>query len=488
MINVTTERNDYTDYLPIWQQVDDVIAGERAIKAAGVKYLPVPNPADKSKENLARYDQYKKRALFMNATSRTLNAMLGAIYRKTPNVELPPQIEYLNTDADGNGLDLVQHSAGTVKEIIKKGRAGLLVDYPATEGVTTKAQQSTGGIRPYIIQYQAQDIINWRTIKIGAVNKLSLIVLKEESEEYQDLFKSEALYNYRVLWLDNNNIYNVTTYKKDGKEMSQGETFQPKDAKGKFFNEIPFRFVGSQDNNYTIDEAPLYDLSNVNLSHYRNSADNEESSFLVGQPTLILSTDSSTEELKTNNPCGLQFGSRTAIVLGVEDSVNLLQAEPNNLPKSNMKDKEEMMVMLGARLVSATAQQTAEATRINYGAETSQLSMIVSNVDSAYQDCIRWCMMFETGTDENFVFNLNKDFFAEKMTAQDIQAWVMMMQQSIVAMPDFRQKLRESGQIADTRTDEDIEDDLEIEGALPGEPTKDEPSEEDKEKERKPNG
>ena len=51
---------------------------------------------------------------------------------------------------------------------------------------------------------------------------------------------------------------------------------------------IPFTFIGATNNDHTIDDAPLLPLAELNIGHFRNSADNEESSFVVGQPTLFI--------------------------------------------------------------------------------------------------------------------------------------------------------------------------------------------------------
>ena len=50
---------------------------------------------------------------------------------------------------------------------------------------------------------------------------------------------------------------------------------------------IPFSFVGADNNDATVDESPLYPLAQLNVAHYRNSADYEQSLFIVGQATPV---------------------------------------------------------------------------------------------------------------------------------------------------------------------------------------------------------
>ena len=466
-ISVSIPRAEYDEYLQVWDQVDDCVRGAKWVKDKTTEYLPMPNPDDKSNANKLRYTAYLIRALYMNATGRTLDAMVGMVFSKPPQIVLPPDLEYLLTDADGNNLNLIQHAHATTEEVCSKGRYGILVDFPSVDGGVS-VRDKMNGVRPYMASYTAQNIINWRVKKYGAINKLCLVVLREQQEVLNGLYQAELSDSYRVLWLDDEGYYNQATFNvlqnSKGKYETSGEMeYQPRDANGNRFTEIPFRFIGSKDNDYSIDQPPLYDISEINLSHYRNSADNEESSYIVGQPTLNVFTSKTADELEQcNNGSGIRFGSRSANVLEQEDRVELIQAKENNLPKENMKDKEAQMAQLGARLVFSGQQQTAEAARINYGAETSQLNTIVSNVNAAYHDCIKWCSMFSNGNpDIEFEFELNDDFFHEKLTAQEMVAWMNGVQGGLISIDDFINKMRRSGEIADSRTNEDVKDDLE---------------------------
>lgn len=465
-ISVSVPRYEYAEYLSVWDQVDDCIKGQKWVKDKETDYLPQPNADDKSNANKLRYQQYLFRALYMNATGRTLDAMVGMVFVKPPKIELPTDLEYLLTDADGNGLNLVQHAHGTVEEVSGKGRYGILVDFPSVDGTITAVDRNNGA-RPYMVGYTAQNIINWRVRKVGAVNKLCMVVLREQQETLNGYYQSDIADSYRVLWLDDDGYYNQATFNVveldgDKSETQNQKEFQPTDANGQRLTEIPFRFIGSKDNDYTIDQPPLYDISCINLSHYQNSADNEESSYLVGQPTLNVFTSKTSDELaQCNNGCGVQFGSRTANIFEPDDKVELIQAQPNNLPKENMKDKESMMAQLGARLIFSGGNQTAEAARINYGAETAQLSTIVDNVNAAYEDCIRWCSLFSNGNENpEFMFHLNDDFFHERITPQEFTAWVGAVQSGQLPAEDFYNKLRRAGEIEDSRTDQDILDDI----------------------------
>src|SRR5689334_2553078 len=134
---VTFQHPDYKAALPDWELVADAAAGERAVKAAGEKYLPKPNKADTSNENTIRYQQYVARAMYYNATGRTLSGLCGVAFRKWPEIELAETLAEFQNDLTGAGVPLVQHAQATLGEILKTGRAGLLADYPKTDGAVS---------------------------------------------------------------------------------------------------------------------------------------------------------------------------------------------------------------------------------------------------------------------------------------------------------------------------------------------------------------
>lgn len=463
--SVTETHQDYDDNVDIWDQVDDCIKGEDAVKAKGTDYLPMPNPTDKSAENLLAYNAYKTRACFINFTGDTLDSRVGMVFSKPPKIELPPELEYLLKDTDGNGLDLTQHASGTVSNVSSKGRYGLLVDYPSTDRPVTLAEKRQNNIHPFIVSYTPQNIINWRTKKMGAVNKLCLVVLREQQENIAGLYKTEYLDMYRVLWLDDEGYYNQATMNvvtQNQKQTIENEqAYQPRDANGNRLTEIPFKFVGSMNNDQHIDPAPLYRISSVNLAHYRNSADVEDSSYSL-RPTVVINTDMSTKEFEERNPCGVRIGSKGLILLDGEGDAKILETKENQLAVKLMQEKVEQIEKLGGK-TTAVGNQTAEAARINKSSELAIQKSVVKNVNSAYADCIKWCSMFENGNDDpEFIFELNDNFMEATLTAQQLTALNNLLSTGTISQDVMLDNLREAGYIPDNMTNEDIKDAIEV--------------------------
>ncbi|MCO1336454.1 DUF4055 domain-containing protein [Microbulbifer sp. OS29] len=458
--DVTYQRDDFTKALPDWTLVDDICAGERVIKAKGTTYLPMPNPKDQSEANRARYLQYTDRAVFYNATGRTLQGLVGAVFRRAPSVDIPAGLEYLTSDANGNGVSIYQQSQSVVAAVLKSGRRGLLVDYPKTERQTSKAEQQAGLVRASIVSYPANQIINWRTIKVGGVHRLGLVVIRESYEETNsDGFGIEEKTQYRALKLIDGR-YTVEIWRSGNTgTWIIHDTYTPLDGAGKAWDIIPFTFVGAENNDSSIDRSPLLDLANLNKAHYRNSADYEDSAFFVGQaqPWISGLTENWRDHMEKQ---GIYIGSRSPILLPDGGAFGFAQVEPNTLVKEAMDQKEKQMVALGARLIErGSAVKTATEAQAENESEHSVLSLVAENVSEAYTQAIQWAAQFQNVQVET-EYKLNQDFAESNLDAQMLTALVQAWQSGRLPSSDLWANLRKHGVINAEKTDEVIREEL----------------------------
>ena len=464
---VSDQHKSFIESNPLWTQVKDCVKGSSAVKARqagtmrGDAYLPVPNPLDTSDDNASRFAAYLYRANYTNFTGFTKKGMVGMVFRRETKVDLPDGLDYLETNINGGGLSLNQLIKSVLGDILEAGRYGLLVEYPEidTEGMT-KAEIDELELQANIQSYSAQNIINWRTTVINGKKKLSLVVLQESKEELaEDGFSSEMVVTHRVLKL----IDGVYIQEVWGKDDTVESSVTPTKSDGSTWGEIPFVFVGSENNDETVDEAPLYDLSNDNLGHYRNSADYEESCFMVGQPTPVI-TGLDENWYKKVLKKEIKIGSRGGIPLPVGGDAKLMQAEPNQMPAEGMKDKERRMLMTGARLIQdAKGNETAEAAKIRNSGQNSQLAGIVGNIEDGIEMCVGWAgeyMAVEVDQEKELV-TINRQFYDANMDAQQAMALIQFADRGDISQTDVRGSLRRAGWVDSDKSDEAIDEELE---------------------------
>lgn len=452
---VKTLHPQYVEHAWRWNKVRHAVAG--TLK----EYLRDVGKIEKDETYGAlRQQEYRDGAICYNFTKRTLSGMVGSVMRKDPEQSFPTAMDYLIDNCDGSGVGLWQHAQDTLMEIDSLGRGGLLVDAPDM-AVATMSEQNAGLLNPVIAFYTAENVINWRLKRVGSVNKVVMVVLRETWEYFENDSEFETKHGeqYRVLDIDEAGDYRQRIYKfKDaGGEAEPVITIYP-DLKAVPKGEIPFTFVGASNNDSTVDDAPLLPLSELNIGHFRNSADSEENIFVTGQVMLTVSPGEqiSNQQWQDLNPDGVIFGARRGIWLGAGGSAALLQADASTAARQGMLDKELQAVQIGAQLITPSQQITAESARLQRGADTSVMATIARNVSMAYQDALVWVAQMMGQQTDGIEFKLNMEFFLHPMTAQDRAAWMADINAGLLPATAYYAAMRKAG-VTDW-TDEQIED------------------------------
>lgn len=446
MPSVNFQRPEFKDMRDSYQRIADAIAGEVAIKKRGQVYLPPPTPTV-DKDAQQRYYDYKLRAVFYNVTKRTQQGLVGQVFNREPTIELPPSLKFTEGNMDGIGINAIQQAKKTVGHVVAFGRAGLLSDFPtAKDGEEfTAADLQSGRVAPSIAFYESTQIINWRYAADAGRKKLLFVILEEPRDVYKEGdYSFTRGKQWRVCRLDASGFYIQELYY-DTKSTPE-RTSAPRDYNGDRLDYIPFEFIGAEDNDPDIDDPPMYSLASLNIAHYRNSADFEDSTFLVGQPTIVITgLDQNWLDTALNGE-KIRFGSRNAIPLPQGASIELVQADPNNLAKEGMDHKERQMVALGAKLVEERqVQRTATEAAHEEGAEASVLQTSADNASVAYAQAFATCARFVQGGEPNIKYRINTAFEIQTMDANSRAETIKEWQMGALTFEEMRQVLRRCG-------------------------------------------
>lgn len=459
-VKVHWRKPELEELMPEYELIRDALDGETAVKAKKTLYLPMPDGMNtKELYNQTRYAAYLKRAVYYNVTRRTLLALAGQVFMREPVVELPASLAYLADDATGTGVPLVQQAKITEEFVLAYSRSGLFIDYPVREGPTTKAEMEGGFVRPTVYTYAPWEVINWRVRERGSREILTLVVLFETYSFEADMFEEKYAEQYRVLRLDESGDYvqevwresDPAEYNPKAKYHADADrdwylhsSVKPTNFKGQPFKELPFTFVGTSNNDAVPDKPNFYDLASLNISHYRNSADLEESSFVMGQPTMV-AVGLTRQWLDDVLGGVVQIGARGGIPLPAGGDAKILQPVSNDLTMSLMERKERQMVALGAKLVEGPeVQRTAYETKVEASSDGSVLASSTRNVQRAFEFAIDICSQF-VGTNEAFKFELNSDFDITRLTPDEQFAAIKCWQDGALAFKEMRDVLKRAG-------------------------------------------
>ena len=446
--DVSFVRPEVADMLQRYTVIRDCLGGEIQVKAQGDVYLPRPNVTDTSLANQMRYKLYLQRAVFYNVTARTQQGLLGQVFLREPSMRNDDGLDPVIKDADGLGLSIAQLAKRAVQYLIAYGRAGIFTDFPTFEDGASAEDFASGSVRPYMRVFAPWDILNWRLGRRGGRMVLTMVVLRELYESYGENFALDLRYRYYVLRLDEFGefVVDVLDDRNERHQYQMVSSGKPRDSVGNPFYSINFRFMGSENNDPSVDMPPLYDLSVLNIAHYRNSADYQESCYIAGQATPVISgVDATWARDIMNN--GVELGSRHAILLPENGKASLLQSQANSQTYESMKLLELQMIGAGGKVLErAQTERTATEARFDINTENSTLASIANNASMAFKDSLRICQQFIGIPDDvDLEFALNNDFELDTLTPEAIAQIVYSVERGIISWEEGRELMRHAG-------------------------------------------
>lgn len=455
-MSVRTQHPQYALYSDKWQRCRDVVAGQDAVHAAGVRYLPMLKDQD-----MVAYRAYVQRAPFFNASARTIDGLSGMLFRLPPKVKVNDAVaEYLK-DITLTGDNLNVFALKVALEVLGVGRVGLLVDYPQVDTPNmTQADALTQNLRPSITLYSAETILNWQTRLIKNKTTLSMVVLEEVTAAgAKDEFTPLTEKTYRVLDLDPalNDTYRVRRFRVNqstGEDEQIGGVVYPK-QRGKTLDFLPFYFIGVYGTSWEVSDPPLLDMVDMNLSHYRLSASYEHGLFFTAIPTPVVAGYTPKENEK------LYIGSTSAWVFSDASAhASYLEFTGNGLTtvKTALDDKKAEMAVLGARMLEQQKRsvETAEVAAIHRSSEQSLLATIAQTISIAFQAALQAFSDWAGATGE-VVFDLNRDFYPIPMSAQTLSGLIMAWLQGGISKQTLFEQLKQGEIISQDLEFEDEE-------------------------------
>lgn len=453
-----------------WQRARDVVAGRDAVHSAGTLYLQ--RLKDESTDD---YNARKKRAGWYGASWRTVAGLVGMMFRKPATIEVPEALKPLLEDIDmaGTTLDAFLQDAAT--ENMTVSRVGILVDYPEQNpGVVTKAQAEAAGLRPKMVLYKTESIINWKHRRINNAMVLSQVRLKEQETIDDGEWGQKVEDRWRVLDLDENNLYRVRVFKKaeDGTHILVGPPVYPQ-MDGKPMDHIPFYPVTPEGLDICPHEPVLLDLFDTNLQHYVVSADYEHGCHFTGLPTPWIA--GYTPEVKEEGQPAekLYIGSAAAWVFPDPNAkAQYLEFTGQGLAtlEKNLERKEAHMAVLGARMLAPEKKQadTATTTAITRSGEYSTLASMANAMSLAFTKALQvFCKW--AGVSGDVKFELNRDFMPVVMDNNTLTGLVAAWQSGAISYETLFDMLQRGDIVDPKKTAE--EERAAIDAAPPPVPT-----------------
>ena len=445
MDDITTKHPMLEVVLDQIRRSRDTHAGTDAIKQTAPIYSNVVNTTDEeylpklNGQDKKQYNSYKKRAVFFGAMSRTVTALVGAIDRKPPEVKGANSLKEFMKDVTGTGVSLDEFLKDIEEEVMVSGRVVICID-----------RKNSSDNRPYLVWYKSEDCINWFSEQYTDFDqRLTGMIFRESYYDVDDenKYKQVQLDQYREFEMKDGNVIVNIWRQKNREQRASNNAFIGKEDKpqyeivetysltkrGKSLGFIPCVSVVSDGSPFEVPQPPLLDLVDVNLAHYRNSADYEHGMHWTALPTPVL-TGLNGKDSK------ISIGSGSAIILpDPQSSAMFLEFSGQGLStiKTAMDHKEMMMSALGARMLASRMDQStsAEVARINYSGETASLSNVARSMSRGMTRLLKMVAMWETKKGfENIEVHLNEDYVDTKLDGGNLTALMSAYQGGAISL------------------------------------------------------
>lgn len=420
-----------------YQKIRDCLEGEDQVKDQGQLYLKKPDAM-----TAQNYLAYKERAQFYGAAESTLRALVGLALRKDPVIKLTPRLESLRHSATNDRAPLSVMIEQMVREVMAMGRFGLMLDFPQNN--------TTVLTPPHFVTWTAETIEDFKVAYIDGQLELTQVILaSDESLDGDQIFLDLCL---------EDGIYHIRRYVQGANKARAdiGEEIIPT-VKGKPLTFIPFIFVSDKNLNPNDEKPPLLDLCNLNLGHYRNSADREHAMFLTATPTPWIAGNVPIDKVPTS------IGSGTVWNLPEGTQVGMLEFQGPSMTafKELMGEKLDQMASLGARMLSTSMNRnetTATATQRSRS-ELSLLQSVVVMCEAALTRLLRLASEWMGEQPDDVSVTFSRDFIEVTMDPAGMVAQMKLWQSGAISRQTLYENLQQ-GEIARADRSFDEETDL----------------------------
>lgn len=405
---IQTTHPEYDDKKPAKTQ--DAYEGE--VKQE--KYVP-----RLSKQTKTKYQQYIDRGIYYNVISRTTSAIIGTILRKEPEMD-----DSFKTVSELTEREFI---VDLLKGLLLQGRSGILTDF------------NEDNLEAEMIPIQGINIVNWR-------DDGSLIVLKESTyvEDKDDKYKLIPQTNYRELFLDEFGIYNSRIWIPESKSrwVIKPDSHVVPTVRGKALDYIPFQFVSAFDTTSEVHAPVLFNLGEINISHFSSSVDLEHVAHYSALPTPWVAGEFQSQG-EDSEVLEVQIGSETAWHLTENTKVGFLEFAGISIDSLSdiMSHKEEQMLNIGIRLLSdKKGVESAESMKIRSNSENATLLGMVLSIESAIVSSLKTINLWSGLTTEP-LFVMSKDFSPTALTDKDIEIQLKLLTEGKLSEQTFLENL-----------------------------------------------
>ena len=464
---MTTSITPNRQYCLMAEQLHEIrlaIQGAFFVKQARHKLLPHPSAVDTdSPLQVMRYKQYLAGAEFPEYPKTTLMSMVSKMKLQDISVDLPPKIEYLIDDCDGDGTSIKGLAESCVNNILPAKWHFLLADY---QGLSTIALDEVSiedvekaNPRATIKQYSRENVIQYSFARRNGSMQLIHVLLRESGQELGEDWSETCIVSYLRLGVDEIGYYQ--------QKITEGESGRQEGERnyvevgGSNLTFIPYEIASDCElpaGEFPLDTGFLTAVVDQAYFRYRVSASYKEALANL-LPTLnVYGIDPQQwkDFVETNGRDYMASGSMTPNIFSNENTrVELLETNMSLQQFKEYFEDNTAMVRANGGIFNSDTAVMRTATEVINEAETSVsvLTPVANSTESAIRKCVLYCAMFEglyavdklESNLDDIQINLPRDFAARKLTVEEVKEFNEMYALGTISQDEHRKALEVGG-------------------------------------------
>lgn len=416
----------------------DLMAGTRAMREAGVTYLP-KWPAEEEDAWRRRRDT----ATLFPAYRRTVSVMVGKPFSKalTLGDDVPEQIREWAEDIDLEGVNLHAFAAEMFGETFY-GLAGILVDAPplmeqAPGRPMTRAEQRAANVRPYFVRVRHDQILGYRTAVVNGARVLTQLRLAENATVEDGEYGEKTVKRVRILtpgaFRVLEKVEATGSTAATWTEISNGTTG---------LDAIPFVPLYGWRKGFMVGKPPLLDLAFLNVKHWQSQSDQDTILHVARVPILAVSG--------ADEKTSLTIGGSSAVMLPAGGEMKWVEHTGAAIEagQDSLEALEEQMIQAGAELlVKKPGQRTATESNNDAEANKSDLQRMVETFEDGLDQALQFMADYASLPSGGHV-SLFKDFGAGSLSEASGQLVLAMNQAGLISDETTINEMKRRGELS----------------------------------------
>ena len=366
-----------------WKLIDTVLAGTRAMRAAGRDYLP-QHPY----ETNDAYDDRLEAAVLDNYTLDTLNQLVGKAFKEppTPADDVPDDILTLLEDVDAEGTAIGPFARAWFRAGVRHGLCHALVDFtalqPKEDGAPrTKADDDREGVRPFWRRLEAPDVLSVQGRMQGGRLMLTQLRYRDDELVEDGEFGERFVERIKVLRPGTYEVWEKKKGQRGGKDKWE--------MTGSGAYGLPFiPLVSFYTAKRGLGEAsqPLEDLAHLNVEHWQSKADQRNILTVARFPMLAVSGVQSTDNQAGGGT--IVVGPRKLLTTSDPQAKVYFVEHTGAAVESGVKDLERLEERMGSYAAQFLAKQPGNETATGRALDSAEAISPLQAWGMDFKDCL----------------------------------------------------------------------------------------------------